>query len=286
MLKESFVSYKRYRWFWINLGVTIALASVYLIDEPIKGRSGGSSLGYSLGILSALAIIYLMLFGVRKRAYHASSTTLHGWLAAHIWLGVALIFWVPLHSAFQFGLNLHSLAYYLMVATIFSGIWGAINYRIVPIETKSNRGSLSLRALLNQYDQAGAEIDKIKGEVNIRDSSNNQAQEAELLRALYGIIELDYYEIPSPWRAVFVAGKLEKRINKEIAAQLLGAIPSEHKATANKLISLVDQRCDLINMMTEEIRVSTLLKVWLYLHVPLACACLVAVIAHVLVVLL
>lgn len=286
MLKESFVSYKRYRWFWINLGVTLALTIVYLLDEPIKGRSGGSIFGYSLGILSAFAIIYLMLFGVRKRAYHSSSTTLHGWLAAHIWLGVALVLWVPLHSAFQFGLNLHSLAYYLMMATIFSGIWGAINYRIVPIETKSNRGSLSLKALLKQYDQAGAEIDKIKGEFNLGDSSNNQAHELELNKVLRGIIELDHHEIPSPWRAVFVAGKLEKRINKEIAAQLLGDIPSEHKTTANKLISLVDQRCDLINMMTEEIRVSTLLKVWLYLHVPLACACLVAVIAHVLIVLL
>lgn len=286
LLQESFVSYKRYRWFWINLGVTLALTLVYLLDDPIKGRNGGSTFGYSIGGLSALAIIYLMLFGVRKRAYHSSSSTLHGWLAAHIWLGVALSLWVPLHSAFQFGLNLHSLAYYLMMATILSGIWGAINYRIVPLETKSNRGSLSLKALLKQYDQVGDEIEKIKSEYSLGDSRNNPAQGGELHKSLKGIVELDNHQIPSPWRAVFVAGKIEKRINKEIAAHLLGKVENEHKSNANKLISLVDQRCDLINMMTEEIRVSTLLKVWLYLHVPLACACLVAVIAHILIVLI
>ena len=41
----------------------------YLWWQPAGGHNGGTWLGYTLGTIGALLILWLMLFGVRKRRY-------------------------------------------------------------------------------------------------------------------------------------------------------------------------------------------------------------------------
>lgn len=258
---------------------TIALAVGYLLYSPLKGPSGSSLYGYAVGILSAAGIIYLMLFGARKRAYYSSRSSLQGWLSAHVWLGMALVVWVPLHSAFEFGFNLHSLAYYLMLCTVVSGIWGAINYRTIPYETKSNRGSASLKLLLAQYEEAGQGIDRVCSEIKAGSSADSLKVRLEEI-----LSNLNNAQILSPWRAAF-RGQPPVHLNKELASQMLIALPEQELELGHRLISLIDARYDLVNLINDEIRATTLLKFWLYLHVPVACACVMAVIIHVVVVL-
>lgn len=251
----------------------------YVLYNPTKGPSGSSLYGYTVGILSAAGIVYLMLFGVRKRAYYSSRSSLQGWLSAHVWLGMALIVWVPLHSAFEFGCNLHSLAYYLMLITIFSGIWGAINYRTIPYETKSNRGSASLKLLLAQFEEAGRGVDKLCSEIKTGPSGEIISERLKKISS-----KLNHARIVSPWRAAF-GGQPPVRLDKELASQMLEALPEHDLELGHKLIYLIDSRYDLVNLINDEIRSTTLLKCWLYIHVPVACACLMSLIIHVVAVL-
>jgi len=49
-------------------------------------------LGYTLGSIGALLILWLMFFGYRKRTYNNNVGTLRGRLSAHVYLGTCLIF--------------------------------------------------------------------------------------------------------------------------------------------------------------------------------------------------
>jgi hypothetical protein len=47
------------------------------------------------------------------------------------------------------------------------------------------------------------------------------------------------------------------------------------------LIGLLDQRLDMVRTLVEQARIKALLKVWLYVHVPVAFALCVALAIHI-----
>ena len=96
MRSETFISYKKFRWLWITVGFLALSGFLYALDSPPGGRNGGTPLGYGLGIVSALAVAWLMAYGLRKRAYSSTLGTVEGWLAAHVWIGIGLLLLVPL----------------------------------------------------------------------------------------------------------------------------------------------------------------------------------------------
>ena len=110
MVKENFINYRNYRWFWISFVFMFMMVALYLLNDPVGNRRGDTNVGYFLGGVSTLGTLILMWFGRRKRAYSSTQGTVMGWLSAHVWIGLALLLLVPLHSGFQLGLNVHSLA--------------------------------------------------------------------------------------------------------------------------------------------------------------------------------
>ena len=101
-------------------------------------------------------IVWLMMFGIRKRRYGPGAFSLKAWLSAHIYLGLSLIVVATLHAAFQVGWNVHTLAYVLMLLVIASGIWGVVNYVRLPHRMTENRRGLTLKAM----QQEMVEIDR------------------------------------------------------------------------------------------------------------------------------
>src|SRR5574337_14258 len=65
------------------------------------------------------------------------------WLSAHTYLGVALIVLATLHTGFQFGWNVHTLAYALMMVVIMSGCYGTYAYLRFPRLMTANMGGVS-----------------------------------------------------------------------------------------------------------------------------------------------
>ena len=61
---------------------------------------------------------------MRKRAITRGRWSLKAWTSAHVYLGLSLIVIATLHTGFQFGWNVHTLAYALMMLVIVSGIYG------------------------------------------------------------------------------------------------------------------------------------------------------------------
>ena len=72
-----------------------------------------------LGAVGALLIVWLTWLGVRKRSYSSTLGSVQGWTSAHVYLGTACLIIASLHSALQFGWNVHTLSYILMCVVIF-----------------------------------------------------------------------------------------------------------------------------------------------------------------------
>jgi hypothetical protein len=265
---ENFVNYKRYRWMLINLVGMCALLIFYWFDQPLGGRSGGSWLGYTYGFLAAFGIMYLMWFGVRKRSYRSNVGTLQGWLSAHVWLGISLILLVPLHSAFQFGFNVHTLAYALMLIVIFSGIYGAIRYLTLAPEITAHRGAPHTKKLLEAIQQLDRDIDK---------ATQGKSDSLLALR-----LQADFVLAPSVW--LCRRRQLVPTTDTQQEAKLLSVVPEAEQVDATNLLGVISRKRLLALQLQEDVRTLSILQMWLYLHVPVSLALVVAVAIHIFVV--
>ena len=270
---RTFLEYENYRYLKVALGVFFLSVIVYAVDDPPGGRSGSSWTGYGLGTVAAVIIFWLMWLGIRKRDYKATGAPLKGWVSAHVYLGTMLIFLVPLHSAFEFGMNIHTLAYAFMCVVCFSGILGVAFYALVPTSMTRNRNNITLDAMLEKI----AEID------------------TECRMAADGWP--DYYA-----QAV-VTSIDDTRIGGSLRSQLSGsdadcgttralkslrtseiALAGEAKEQERKLVELIARKELLLKQIRRDVRFKGLLDLWLIVHVPFAFATCVALLVHIFVV--
>jgi len=75
---------------------------------------------------------------------------LKAWVSAHVYLGLSLIVIATLHTGFQFGWNVHTLAYGLMLLVIASGAFGVWAYATLPKALSDNRGETTRKQMLAQ----------------------------------------------------------------------------------------------------------------------------------------
>ncbi len=265
MKLTSFYDYKNYRYFWLNALLLAVLSGLYFLDHPIHGPRGDTVLGYSYGIIGAAGIFYLLWFGVRKRSYRSSATTLKGCLSAHVWLGVSLLFIVPLHCGFKFGCNIHTVAYALMVIVIVSGIWGALNYSTLADKIQSHRGGATVQKLLSQLHLLGDDIRAIAN------------QKSDVFQSFVRGVDFEFK--PSIARALF--GTVPEPIEKNESSALLSKLPESEHPDGLKLISLVNKKRDLASQVFAETAVIAKMRLWLFIHLPVSIALLVALAIHI-----
>ncbi len=266
MHQDTFLNYRRFKWLWITAAALVAMLVLYVVDNPLGGRSGGSLLGYAYGILAAVGIVWLMAFGLRKRSYHSSLGTLEGWLAAHVWIGIGLLLVVPLHAAFSFGCNVHTLAYVLMVLTILTGIWGAVNYSTLSGRITAHRGGAKDELLVERVDEL-------------------QQQAGQLCAGKSDAFVRLYNEFCAPFKpslAWMLFTSRQPVVDKKAAREMLSRLEGAEHTDAVAMIGLLDQRLDMLRELAEQARIKALLKLWLYVHVPASFALCVALIAHIL----
>ncbi|MFQ5481482.1 MAG: hypothetical protein ACE5ER_01885 [Nitrospinaceae bacterium] len=263
---ENIFNYRNHRWFRANLAFLAILLVFYFLDHPLAGRRGDTVIGYAYGAVATLGILLLMVYGIRKRSYHSTVGTLVGWLSSHLWLGVSLIIIVPLHSGFQFGNNIHTLAYGFLVATILSGVWGALNYVRYPRHILSNRGGESAADLVEQIRMIDADLKKLE-----RGKSDK----------FVGL--MNYIDKPVKTNCrqiIFSRSSPEFKGNAQIKKLIL-ELPPEEQENGIKVLNIIEEKIRLINLFENEMRAHFWLKVWLFFHLPLSLGLLVTLGIHI-----
>jgi hypothetical protein len=270
---RTFLEYRGYRYLKAALGLLLLSLMAFALDDPPGGRSGSSWAGYGIGAISAATVFWLMWLGIRKRDYTAIGAPLKGWVSAHVYLGTLLLFLVPLHSAFEFGANVHTIAYGLLCIVIFSGILGVVFYAIVPTSMTRNRNNITFDAMLERI----AEID---AECRIA---------AEGLPDYYAqavITSIDETQIGGTLREQLSGFDLDcgtSRALKRIRTSEI-ELDQDSKAQERKLVELIARKELLVRQIRRDVRYKGLLDLWLIVHVPFAFATCAAIAVHVFVV--
>ncbi|MEE9146274.1 MAG: hypothetical protein V3U27_02645, partial [Candidatus Tectomicrobia bacterium] len=149
-MHQSVLIYKRFLFLKLALFAILVAVVAYALHAPIEASNGGTWLGYTFGGISALLVLWLLWFGIRKRRYGPGNVNLESWLSAHVYFGLALIVIGTLHTGFQFGLNVHTLAYFLMLFVVLSGLFGVYAYMRYPKDMTYNRRGSTLGEMLLQ----------------------------------------------------------------------------------------------------------------------------------------
>lgn len=286
-MHESILAFRKRRYLWLALAIAAACIAAYVFDDPQEPPNGGTVLGYTLGTVGALLILWLGWFGVRKRRYASNLGTVQGWLSAHVYLGLALIVVVLLHAGFQFGMNVHTLAFALMLAVIVSGLYGVFVYMKYPERISSNRGGSSRPELFDQL----ADLDRRSGRVaeglddGFADLVQSGISRTELGGTLWQRLrQQDNSKIVLPGgaqsNAVSNAG--QEAALDWLAEQQSRAGDADRAATIGELSALLRNKRKLLRQLREDLRLQAGMELWLYAHVPLTAALLMALAAHIL----
>lgn len=267
---ESFLRHGNYR--YLKLASLMSLAAIvgYFMVDAQPRPNGGSLIGYTLGVIAALLIMWLTLLGVRKRAISQGNWKLKGWTSAHVYLGLSLIIIATLHTGFQFGWNVHTLAYALMMAVIISGLFGIYYYVTIPEEMSQNRAESSQADMLGEL----ADIDRQLEEV---------AQ--PLSQPFVGWIQSAVTKTKITGGLMTrLSGQVKRDATARALAKIREAIPTAPSPLDEQLedvASLLERKSVMLERARLHIRYKTLLELWLYFHVPLTFALLAALSAHI-----
>ena len=291
-MQDSFLTYARHRYLWLTLIVLISSISAYVSHEPVDGPNGGSWLGYTLGAVAALLVIWLTLFGYRKRTYKNTMGNLRGWLSAHVYLGASLIVVATLHSGFQIGWNVHTLAYALMMMVIFSGFFGVYAYLRYPTMMSRNRSNASRNAMLEEITELDEE--SLKLGVNLGEKTHavilRSIQNTKLGGGVWAQLTAHDGSGAALEKTKQLLDDMEKLIQKPQTqlrstmvqmVDFLAEAGGEKSEDTRKLMDALSLKKSLASKVAQDIQYQALMEIWLYFHVPLTFGLLAALTAHI-----
>ena len=271
---ESFLRHAHFRWLKIailtSLVVAAGFAATLVVRDYHLRHTGNSWFGYLSGTLGAGLILWLAMLGIRKRYMTDNVWSLKAWVSAHVYLGLSLIVIATLHSGLQFGWNVHTLAYALMMLVIVSGIFGIITYGRLPRQLSENRGETTqkqiletIRSLDSQLHEAVQPLDLQESNI-VRMSLEHTDIGGNLFERLSGI----HYTCGNT-RAVRAWG--------QIRATRLGG----QGARLDQVSGLLARKQEALDLARRHVRIRAILEIWLYVHVPATFALLAALTAHI-----
>lgn len=295
-MHQSFINYKTYRYAIFSSLLAGTAVLLYSLDSPRQPANGGTWLGYGLGTLAASIILVLMWYGIRKRSYHSSFGSVSGWLSAHVYLGLALLFIATLHTGFQFGWNIHTLTFVLMTLVILSGCWGAYTYLKYPgliHDPEHHSEGQGLFQEIQALDQSALQIAQefdLRIQDIVADAIRRTAVGGNIGAQLRGR-DLSKMLIPrknidSPADAVLIENQGQQSLIEMLAGLQARSVDPQKIAKLSKLLDIVAKKAILLNKLRRQIQLRGLLRIWLYFHLPLSFSLLAALISHVIVVFL
>jgi hypothetical protein len=289
MYQQSILVYRQFRFLKLALLLSLAAIVAYVFDKSIGPANGGTFLGYVLGGISTALILLLLGLGLRKRAYTSRLGTVQGWVSAHIYLGLALVLLSTLHAGFQFGLNIHTLAYVLMLLVVVSGFYGIYAYLRYPRQFSANNAGMS-RA------QMQSELAELHQECLLLSETLTAEIQHGLSRAMAATqvggtwwTQLTPTR-PSWWQRlrrcpVTTKDKSECQVYDPlmylVADHMARESSDSNRELMRRILELWGRRNALLQRLQDNVRYQTLLEAWLYLHIPLSFALLAALIVHI-----
>jgi hypothetical protein len=262
-LHDGFLKHENYKWLRVAAVVSALAAVAYALIDVEPRHNGGSWYGYLLGTIGFGMIVWLTLLGVRKRYITSKPFSVKSWTSAHVYLGLSLIVIGTLHTGFQFGWNVHTLAYAFMIVVILSGIYGIAAYARLPLALSANRGETTQPQMLMAVHGLDRQIHDAAQALDERHSA---------------MVRLSLENSP-------IGGNIRRRLQGDRAPcgnrEALAALSAERDAKLAPVVALLEQKATALGLARRHVRLKALLEVWLLVHVPFTFGLLAALTAHV-----
>jgi hypothetical protein len=215
-------------------------------------------------------ILWLSLLGIRKRKMSRGHWSLKAWTSAHVYLGLSLIVIGTLHTGFQLGWNVHTLAYILMMIVILSGVWGISVYATLPKVMSANRDQTteaqmlaSLRSIDRQLHDAAQPLSQMQAEL-VRSSLDQDPFGGGIIRRITN--RYPACKTTAAHDNIMLVAESETRMRDN---------PLE------KVGSLLGRKRAILARTRKHLQLKAMLEIWLHFHVPLTFALIAALIAHI-----
>jgi hypothetical protein len=191
-------------------------------------------------------------------------------LSAHVFLGLSLIVVATLHTGFQFGWNVHTLAYVLMMLVIASGVFGVIAYVRYPALMTENRRGMTTQQFLSRIATLDGEARQVA--MTLSDEIAKVVARASQNTRVGG----------SVWRQL--SGRDPACATAAALGEVQGMVarlPAELQPNGRTLLVLLSQKVEFLRRLRRDIQYKAIMDIWLYVHVPVTFALLAALTAHI-----
>ena len=267
---EGFLRHRNFLWLKVALAVSLLALLGYALIDVQPRPNGGSAYGYALGTIGTLLILWLTMLGVRKRAMTRGRWSLKAWTSAHVWLGLSLVVIATLHAGFQFGWNVHTLAYALMILVVLSGLYGIAAYARLPEQLGASRAEMTRPQMIDAVMKLDRQLQTAAQPLGhedtklVRLSLDDKPFAGGLYRRLSG-------RYPRCRTARALAG-IRRRL----------ALATGNEAAAlESVAALLERKASALDRIRRHLRIKALLEIWLYVHVPITFALIAALAAHI-----
>lgn len=269
---EGFLGHKNFLFAQIATGLCVLAVGVYFVTASLlhEPPSGGSWIGYTLGTLSAGLIVWLACLGVRKRVISSGHYSLKAWVSAHVYLGLSLTVLATLHTGFQFGWNIHTLAYVLMMLVIISGALGIWAYATLPQALHGNRGETTRKQMIETIESLDRQI-------------HDAAQPLDRGAAELARQSIEDTEMGGGFMTR-LTNSYDGCANRRALARMKALPPPGSAAQAEamtKVEQLMQQKADTLALARRQMQITAFLEGWLFVHIPCTIALLAALTAHI-----
>jgi hypothetical protein len=300
-------------WAVASLGILAICTVAYVVYayESRQGPRGGSVIGLAFGILGFGFMIFAGLLGARKRVPTWRVGRAQAWMRGHLWLGLLALPLILFHGGFRFGGTLTRVLMWLLIITVFSGVFGAaLQHYIprvmtsdVPLETIYDEIGRVRMLLREEADRA---IESVCGNLGLAKYSNDEGLRAGGFTALRTIsasaVPLRTSAAVSASAAVAAAPEIILLTDEERAplrrfylsemrpflerprqrGQRLGdggkassafaGLRTLLSVAAHAALADLEDICDEARQLTRQERLHHWLHGWLLLHIPLSLA--------------
>lgn len=170
------------------LVISAAGYAVYVFESP-QGPRAGSTVGLMFGVIGFGFMLFAALLGARKRVPTWRIGRAQAWMRGHLWLGLLALPMILFHGGFHFGGTLTRVLMWLLIVTVFSGVFGAaLQHYIprmmtsdVPLETIYDEIGRVRTLLVEEADRA---MESLCGSLGLSKHSNEDSQRAGGFTAL------------------------------------------------------------------------------------------------------
>jgi len=166
-----------------------AVVYVFYAINPLQGPRGGSTTGLFFGVLGFGFMIFAALLGARKRVPTWRIGRAQAWMRGHLWLGFLALPMILFHGGFHTGGTLTRVLVWLLIITVFSGVFGAALQHYIPRVMTSDAPLETIydeighvRSLLRE--EADRAVESICGSLGLGKTSGEEGQRAGGFTAL------------------------------------------------------------------------------------------------------